>query len=77
VTVFDILVELNLAAIIVIARAVLPDIPMAILSPLAVESVSALDLHSTDIWECPFDETQEGDGHSFSLVNLRLRVSYR
>jgi hypothetical protein len=41
VTVFDILVELNVAAIIVITRAVLPGvIPTAILSPLAVESVS-------------------------------------
>jgi hypothetical protein len=38
VTVFDILVELNVAAIIVITRAVLPGvIPTAILSPLAVE----------------------------------------
>ena len=40
-TVFDILVELNVAAIIVITRAVLPGvIPTAILSALAVESVS-------------------------------------
>ena len=40
-TVFDILVELNVAAIIVITRAVLPGvIPTAILSPLAIESVS-------------------------------------
>ena len=40
-TVFDILVEVNVAAIIVITRAVLPGvIPTAILSPLAVESVS-------------------------------------
>jgi hypothetical protein len=41
VTVFDILVELNVAAIIVITRAVLPGvIPTSILSPLAIESVS-------------------------------------
>ena len=40
-TVFDILVELNVAAIIVITRAILPGvIPTAILSPLAIESVS-------------------------------------
>ena len=40
-TVFDILVELNVAAIIVMTRAVLPGvIPTAILSPLAIESVS-------------------------------------
>jgi hypothetical protein len=41
VTIFDILVELNVAAIIVITRAVLPGIiPTAILSPLAIESIS-------------------------------------
>ncbi len=40
-TVSDILVELNVAANIVITRAVLPGvIPTAILSPLAIESVS-------------------------------------
>ena len=40
-TVFDILVGVNVAAIIVITRAVLPGvIPTAILSPLAVKSVS-------------------------------------
>jgi hypothetical protein len=48
VTVFEVLVEVNVAAIIVITRAVLPGvIPKAILSPLDVESVSVASENSS------------------------------
>ena len=47
---FCILVELNVAAIIVITRAVLPGvIPTAILSPLAIESVSVASEKAPDV----------------------------